>query len=101
MSEPKNPDAPPPAESIDRARRRLLGMAKYVPPVIVGIISLQQAGCQPAPSCGPNTAPCAPNGNPCGPDTPCGPNGGPCGPNPIAPDPGSQTGPAVEPSASS
>lgn len=81
MSEPKHPDAPPPAESIDRARRRLLGMAKYIPPTIVGIIALQQAGCQPAPSCGPSTNPCGPNGFPCGPDN--------CPPPPLSSDPNS------------
>lgn len=76
MSDAKPPAAPPPAEPIDRARRRLLGMAKYIPPTIVGIIALQQAGCQPAPSCGPATNPCGPNGNPCGPDN-CPPNAPP------------------------
>lgn len=107
MSDAENPDAPPlveSAESINRARRRLLGMAKYVPPAIVGIIVLQQAGCQPLPSCGPGTNPCGPNGNPCGPDTCppniCMPNGG-CNPNPVAPDPtGTQGGPLSDPTNS-
>ena len=82
MSEPENPDSPPAAESINRARRRLLTMAKYVPPTVIGIIALQQAGCQPSPSCGPNTNPCGPNGNPCGPDN--------CPPPPLSSDPNTQ-----------
>ncbi len=104
MSDAKTPDAPLPAEPIDRARRRLLGMAKYIPPTIVGIIALQQAGCQPAPSCGPNTNPCGPNGNPCNPDN-CNPNlcnpmGG-CNPNPVGADPTSaETGPVSDPTLS-
>ena len=104
MSDANPPDDPPLAEPIDRARRRLLGMAKYVPPVIVGIISLQQAGCQPQPSCGPAVNPCNPNGNPCNPDN-CNPNlcnpmGG-CNPNPIAGDPASfETGPISDPTTS-
>lgn len=58
MSDPKNKDSQPAqAEPVDAARRRLLGMAKYVPPVILGVISLQQAGCQPEPSCGPSGMP--------------------------------------------
>src|SRR5690349_11166649 len=105
MSDAKTPDAPPPAEPVDRARRRLLGMAKYVPPVIVGIISLQQAGCQPAPSCGPSVNPCGPNGNPCGPDQPCVPDQpcmpDNCNPNNVGGDPGTQgPGPAGPASSS-
>jgi len=46
---------------VDAARRRLLGMALYVPPVVIGAISLAQAGCQPAPcSCAPNPMACPP-----------------------------------------
>ena len=87
--------ADPKDDSVNQARRRLLGMAKYVPPTVLGIISLQQAGCQPTASCppttctpatspcGPDTSPCGPNTG-CGPDT-CGPNGGPCGPDSCPP----------------
>lgn len=72
------------AESVDRARRRLLGMAVYVPPAVLGIISLQQAACQEA-TCGPSTpcnpgSGCNPDGAACGP-TSCAPNGGGCSPD--------------------
>ena len=89
----QQPDAGPSIEGdepIDRARRRLLTMAAYVPPTVLGIIALQQAGCQPAPSCNPaicqpNTAPCSPDDNPCAPNTGCGPDTCPpstgCGPD--------------------
>ncbi|HUH05368.1 MAG TPA: hypothetical protein VML75_25400 [Kofleriaceae bacterium] len=50
--------------NLDRARRRLLKYAVYVPPVVIGALSLAQSGCQPA-SCGP--ANCGPSGTPCGP----------------------------------
>ncbi|HLU65438.1 MAG TPA: hypothetical protein VKZ63_04155 [Kofleriaceae bacterium] len=71
------------AESVDRARRRLLGMAVYVPPTVLGIISLQQAGCQPSPSCNPST--CNPGSQPCNPDSvPCPPNSG-CNPDSCPP----------------
>lgn len=67
-------------EPVDRARRRLLTMAAYVPPTVLGIVALQQAGCQPTPSCQPAT--CAPNTQPCQPDdNPCAPNVGGCGPD--------------------
>ena len=65
------------SESVDRARRRLLAMSIYVPPTILGIISLQQAGCQPNPSCNPAT--CTPNTG-CTPDTGCPPDTG-CSPD--------------------
>lgn len=64
--------ADPKDESVDQARRRLLGMAKYVPPTVLGIIALQEAGCQPVPSCPPPS--------PCGPSSPCNPNA--CNPRP-------------------
>jgi len=66
-----------PEESVDRARRRLLAMSIYVPPTVLGIISLQQAGCQPGPSCNP--ASCAPDTG-CPPDTGCTPDTG-CSPD--------------------
>lgn len=70
-------------EPVDRARRRLLALSIYVPPTVLGIISLQQAGCQPGPSCNPAT--CAPNTTPCSPDdNPCSPNTG-CSPDTCAP----------------
>lgn len=81
MSDPKKPDT---EEPINRARRRLLAKAVYVPPIVIGVISLQQAGCQQGPSCQPvtcNPATCNPNVNPCQPDVnPCGPNTG-CNPD--------------------
>ena len=71
-------------ESIDRGRRRLMGMAVYVPPAVLGIISLQQAGCQPAITCNPDncnpaTQPCNPDVNPCTPNVGCNPDN--CNPN--------------------
>lgn len=76
---PASKDQEPGAESVDRARRRLLAMSIYVPPTVLGIISLQQAGCQPGPSCNPaQCAPdtgCAPD-NGCPPDTGCQPDSG-------------------------
>ncbi|MBL9013831.1 MAG: hypothetical protein JNL83_06635 [Myxococcales bacterium] len=41
--------------SFNEGRRRLLRMAVYVPPVVIGAITLSQAGCQPepCPSCVP------------------------------------------------
>lgn len=47
-------------EPVNMARRRLLGMAKYVPPIVIGAISLQQAGCQPCGSCVPTCPPLPP-----------------------------------------
>ncbi|HUS65253.1 MAG TPA: hypothetical protein VMZ28_11950 [Kofleriaceae bacterium] len=78
----KTPDPTP--EGVDRARRRLLGMAVYIPPTILGIVALQQAGCQPSPtcnpaSCQPNTTPCNPDNNPCAPNNGCNPDN--CPPN--------------------
>jgi hypothetical protein len=80
----KKPDPASSPDSVDRARRRLLAMSIYVPPTVLGIISLQQAGCQPGPSCNPascnpNTQPCQPDNNPCAPDTGCNPDS--CPPN--------------------
>jgi len=69
--------ADPKDESVDQARRRLLGMAKYVPPTVLGIISLQQAGCQDTASCNPGS--CSPGL--CNPSSPCDPDGGGCNPN--------------------
>jgi hypothetical protein len=72
------------APSVDRARRRLLALGVYVAPAILGIVALQQAGCQPSPSCQPaqcqpNTEPCQPDLNPCAPNTGCNPDT--CPPN--------------------
>ena len=55
-------------ERIDTARRRLLRNVVYVPPLIIGAVSLTQ-GCAPG-SCGPTT--CAPARN-CRPNQ-CRPN---------------------------
>jgi hypothetical protein len=57
MSDTKREDSKPEQHApVDPARRRLLGMVKYIPPAVIGVISLQQAGCQPDPtmSCGPS-----------------------------------------------
>ena len=68
----------------NEARRRLLKMAMYVPPAVLGVVSVSQAACQGA-SCGPNACPpdtvcgpsaCPPQGGGCGP----GGGGGGCGP---------------------
>lgn len=53
----------------NRARRRLLRQLAYVPPAILGVLSLTEAGCQPGGSCGP--ASCGPQS--CNPPGPCGP----------------------------
>ena len=82
MSKPIEPPPQAKTEGVDHSRRRLLGMVKYVPPVVLGVISLQQAGCQPGPSCMPQA--CGPNGGPCGPN-------GMCGPPPLQNDPGTET----------
>lgn len=86
MSDPKKPDT---EEPIDRARRRLLSKAAYVPPIVIGIISLQQAGCQAAPSCTPANCtppqPCQPDVNPCSPNTGCNPDT--CNPRTCTPPP--------------
>jgi hypothetical protein len=86
MSDAKKPDTTNAStdEVINKARRRLLLRAVYVPPAVIGIVSLQQAGCQPRPSCNPNTCgpattPCQPDNNPCNPNTGCNPNN--CNPN--------------------
>src|SRR4051812_50217358 len=51
----------PPMPDRECGRRRLLGMIKYVPPIVIGAITLEQAGCQPAGSCAPNGG-CPPSG---------------------------------------
>jgi hypothetical protein len=68
-------------EKIDATRRRLMRIAVYTPPVILGVISLS-AGCQPV-SCFPVS--CPPNTQ-CGPNT-CNPVINPCAPqncNPLS-----------------
>jgi hypothetical protein len=55
-----------PDDQADEVRRRLLRIAIYTPPAVIGAIALSQSGCQPA-SCGPQQ--CHPNGGPCGPDS--------------------------------
>ena len=52
MSNRKHDDDDQP---VNEGRRRLLRMAVYVPPVVIGAITLSQAGCQPdpCPSCQP------------------------------------------------
>jgi hypothetical protein len=62
MSDQDREDDEQPEPGVNLARRRLLKMAKYVPPIVIGAISLQQAGCQPDPtcSCQPNPSACAP-----------------------------------------
>ena len=78
----KRDDAPE-----DRARRRLLKLAVYVPPAVLGAMTLELSACQTA-SCAPQScqpATCAPaDCNPgqcppliCSPNTPCEPDGGP------------------------
>ena len=57
-------------ERINSARRRLLRNAVYVPPIVIGIVSLTQ-GCTPG-SCAPAS---------CDPITQCHPNA-PCNPRP-------------------
>ena len=63
-------------EKIDEARRRLMRLAVYTPPAIIGIIQLNNAGCAPPSTCGPSV--CTPN-NICGPNT-CNPVINPCSP---------------------
>ena len=67
-------------DAIDEARRRLLRNAAYVPPAVIGVLSLSVEGCQVG-SCVPGS--CAPGGaGPTGPppQVPCNPNGGGCAP---------------------
>ena len=66
----------PSDRSPDEVRRRLLRIAIYLPPTILGTIALSEGGCQPG-SCNP--ASCNPNGGPCGP-VGCNPNTG-CNPH--------------------
>ena len=63
-------------DKIDAARRRMLRIAVYVPPAILGAVALNSAaGCQGV-SCSPQV--CGP-GNQCGP-TNCHPIVNPCNP---------------------
>jgi hypothetical protein len=75
-------------QPVNPGRRRLLGMAMYVPPIVIGAISLQQAGCQPSGSCMPDGG-CVPSGNGGG----CPPTGGikPSGAAPETADPDPET----------
>jgi hypothetical protein len=70
-------------EKIDAARRRLLRIAVYVPPAVLGAVTLNaSSGCQgvscspqvcgPGNNCGPTS--CHPIVNPCNPQT-CNPSG--------------------------
>ena len=63
MDDDRDDDTKDPQERIDSARRRLLRNVVYVPPAIIGIVSLSQ-GCAPG-SCVPTN---------CSPSTNCGPN---------------------------
>ena len=90
------------ASQTDQARRKLLKIGVYAPPLIVGSLLLsrdalaQTASCAPAtcvpaspcqPDCSPS-APCNPDGGACNPDNPCSPQGGSCNPdtcNPATP----------------
>jgi len=66
-----------PDDKIDAARRRLMKIAIYVPPAVLGAVSLNSAaGCQgvscpPGAACGPNN--CHPVIDPCQPQN-CNPN---------------------------
>jgi hypothetical protein len=71
-SDNDNEDKP---EKVDESRRRLMRMAIYAPPTIIGIIELTNAGCAPV-SCPPSE--CSPNGQ-CAPTT-CNPVINPCAP---------------------
>jgi hypothetical protein len=53
-------------EVTDQARRRLLKLAVYVPPAILGVVAASQAACQ-AQSCGPTNCPPENGGTPCPP----------------------------------
>ena len=85
MSE-DSPDKPaaPSSEPENRARRRLLAMAIYVPPAVLGTIAVTLQGCQTA-SCAPaqcqpaqcGPADCDPGGCP---PVVCNPNLNPCNP---------------------
>lgn len=57
-------DKPDHTQGTDEARRRLLKMALYVPPAILGVVSVS--------SCDGHTTSCGPNA--CPPESPCGPN---------------------------
>jgi hypothetical protein len=69
MADDDRDDTQDDSEPINAARRRLLRNAVYVPPVIIGIVSLTQ-GCAPG-SCSPST--CVPM-NQCRPNQGCRPN---------------------------
>jgi hypothetical protein len=63
-------------EAVELTRRRLLQAgARYVPPAILIMLSLEEAHGQSTPSCMPALTPCSPN-PPCMPATPCMPGGG-------------------------
>jgi len=51
----RKPDDHDDDQPVNEGRRRLLRMAIYVPPVVIGAVTLSQAGCQPdpCPSCQP------------------------------------------------
>jgi len=65
-------------DKIDATRRRLLRVAVYVPPAVLGAVALSQSACQPAsPPCAPQSG-CNPGGS-CGPNS-CNPIVNPCAP---------------------
>ena len=69
-------DDPQDDDKVALTRRRLLRIAIYTPPTVIGIIQLNNAGCAPPASCPPNV--CQPNSQ-CGPNT-CNPVINPCNP---------------------
>ncbi|CAN5889041.1 hypothetical protein BH11MYX3_BH11MYX3_44750 [soil metagenome] len=65
MSDKKHDQNAAADKPFNEARRRLLRMAVYVPPVVLGAITLSQAGCQPEPcSCPPSGGASCPTGSP-------------------------------------
>ncbi len=67
-AESQKPESQDTALPVDRARRRLMQLAVYAPPAVLGALSLKSSGKQPM-SCGPLG--CQPN--PCDPFSPCPP----------------------------
>jgi len=68
-------------DKIDASRRRLLRVAVYVPPAVLGAVALNQTACQPASPCNPTSCGptnCSPSGT-CGPNS-CNPVINPCNP---------------------
>lgn len=63
-------------DQIDASKRRLFRHAIYIPPIVIGAVILNDAGCGAPASCNPST--CNPNQQ-CGPNT-CNPVINPCGP---------------------